>query len=806
MPYSKALKSNASLSNWKGNVVRNPLIRFVRKFDSRSRKIPVKSFERMMPVEREEKKSTGRILNVSTWRKSSDSRLMTTPEISLPKQSKSSNSRSVQHALHNPAFDKTSWDVKQVDLPKLDNLSFSLPSTKHNFNVDDASRQTLALVGTTPEKATKTWKTKVAGESLVKGTPNSLTVLNRKENSFTSDIVNSSSIVSNIGSADNSKNRTGIFMSSKEVVSTLPKISSKETPGGETSGLKPRENYLGTNEKGEEGRLAITVRLPEEKDASNKESSIKDTSSILADQSVSLITSTGTQAITKSSADSPDFHAVLLKFYQDNNPSKVGEVGKLIIKHKGKEEVLFEKLARKYKVSNPLHAPKVTHPNNDEDKQKKSFFAESNNEVNTSSFQNKTEPVTSSQSSFTGASQSKASFDTSTTTKNAKDLNSSPFPNISNPAALQSPFANTPEASTNQSSFDKKSSTSAPNSTMFGKSLVSNVSQSPFGKNSTSVISSPSPFGSKGVPSPSPFGVASTAASFGAQATTSPSPFVTAPSPSPFVGAQMKAASSPFSATPTAAPSAFGAANQSPFGATSPHNSFGASTSTSSSFSSNAGANSVTFGGRPTREIVVAFYQKYNPSKMAEIDKVLTKYAGKEEQLLRNLAKKYNVDPTFLGISNSMLATQPSGGSFGSNPANSFGQANSGFGNSMNPSSTPFGASTSPMGGMSGFGKPSGLSGNAPALGGLPSGSSTFASVSGTGFGSLASNSDKSASSFGGGGFGGGMNSSSGGNNTFASATPGTFGGFGGGGNFGSSGGGFGSATFSAAPFGSARR
>ena len=37
---------------------------------------------------------------------------------------------------------------------------------------------------------------------------------------------------------------------------------------------------------------------------------------------------------------------------------------------------MFEKLARKYKVSNPLHAPKVTHPNNDEDKQKKSFFDE----------------------------------------------------------------------------------------------------------------------------------------------------------------------------------------------------------------------------------------------------------------------------------------------------------------------------------------------------------------------------------------------------------------------------------------------
>ena len=43
------------------------------------------------------------------------------------------------------------------------------------------------------------------------------------------------------------------------------------------------------------------------------------------------------------------------------------------------------------------------------------------------------------------------------------------------------------------------------------------------------------------------------------------------------------------------------------------------------------------------------FYQTHNPAKLTEIDKVLEMYAGKEEQLFLNLAKKYNDKNAFPG-------------------------------------------------------------------------------------------------------------------------------------------------------------
>jgi len=54
--------------------------------------------------------------------------------------------------------------------------------------------------------------------------------------------------------------------------------------------------------------------------------------------------------------------------------------------------------------------------------------------------------------------------------------------------------------------------------------------------------------------------------------------------------------------------------------------------------------------GKSTREILTAFYRKCKPEKVALVDSLLTKYAGKEEKLLRNLAFKYNLHPSTFGI------------------------------------------------------------------------------------------------------------------------------------------------------------
>ena len=48
--------------------------------------------------------------------------------------------------------------------------------------------------------------------------------------------------------------------------------------------------------------------------------------------------------------------------------------------------------------------------------------------------------------------------------------------------------------------------------------------------------------------------------------------------------------------------------------------------------------------GRNLRDILTSFYQIHNPDRVGEVDKIINKYAGHEEQLFVNLAKKYNVD------------------------------------------------------------------------------------------------------------------------------------------------------------------
>ncbi len=56
------------------------------------------------------------------------------------------------------------------------------------------------------------------------------------------------------------------------------------------------------------------------------------------------------------------------------------------------------------------------------------------------------------------------------------------------------------------------------------------------------------------------------------------------------------------------------------------------------------------FSGRHPRDMLLEFYHTHNPTKVNDVDKVLAKYAGNEEQMFLNLAKKYNKDPSIFGI------------------------------------------------------------------------------------------------------------------------------------------------------------
>ena len=256
------------------------------------------------------------------------------------------------------------------------------------------------------------------------------------------------------------------------------------------------------------------------------------------------------------------------------------------------------------------------------------------------------------------------------------------------------------------SSTQAASPFSQPSST-FGNSSLTGMATSPF---ASSKAKQETPFGSSTAVSNAPFG---TNSGFGSSAT-------------PFGISNNSTSISPFNQNQSTSQSPFGTkvtTSTTPFGQSLSPTPF--STTTTSAGSS--------FGGKSAKEILTSFYQQHNPSKIDEIDKLLQKYAGNEEQLFRNLAKKYNMDPSIFGVTNNAPAA-----SFGSQSA--FGQPSapaisSGFGSSA------FGQSSA-LGNSGGFGQSAPSFGQTSGFGAMSSGpSSGFASFSqstqGTGFGGL---------------------------------------------------------------------
>jgi hypothetical protein len=113
---------------------------------------------------------------------------------------------------------------------------------------------------------------------------------------------------------------------------------------------------------------------------------------------------------------------------------------------------------------------------------------------------------------------------------------------------------------------------------------------------------------------------------------------------------------------------------------------------------------------RSARDILYSFYQQHNPQKVAEVDKLLGKYQGNEEQMFRNLAKKYNMDPSVFGlpaaVSIGMTGLAATSGGFGQPAAIGGGPM---FGSKSSPATTPafggnaFSSATTPSTGF-GFG------------------------------------------------------------------------------------------------------
>ena len=163
------------------------------------------------------------------------------------------------------------------------------------------------------------------------------------------------------------------------------------------------------------------------------------------------------------------------------------------------------------------------------------------------------------------------------------------------------------------------------------------------------------------------------------------------------------------------------------------------------------------FNGKTARDLLTQFYQEKNPTKVSEVDKLLQKYSGNEEQMFRNLAKKYGLDPSVFGVSAGPPALSSTPGGFGS-PSGGFGQQSMLGGGGM---SSTFGGA-SPFGSGNASGNTFGQS--------TPFGASSMYSAGSQGFGALAQSSGPSA--FGAGAPSSGFGSIGGGGGAFGGASP----------------------------------
>ncbi|KAI2494209.1 hypothetical protein MHU86_20312 [Fragilaria crotonensis] len=262
---------------------------------------------------------------------------------------------------------------------------------------------------------------------------------------------------------------------------------------------------------------------------------------------------------------------------------------------------------------------------------------------------------------------------------------------------------------------------------MFGKLAARYKTTNPLDTVSLTLAAAPTTsFGAPGgstkqfgaVSGGSTFGLTTSTTPFGAKespfakalSTAVPSPFgSTAQANTPFGGGSPPAGPTPFgSASSTLGNSTVSSSQAAPapaFGsAVSPNTAFGMqsqapiaspfATAQSTPFGTAASSAPTAFGGKSNRELLVAFYQQYNASKLSDVDMVLQKYKGQEEKLFRNLAHKYKLDPSVFGLSqtsNPSASTSGFAGGFGQ--ASQLGGGNA-FGGGTTSTAQGFGSTS----------------------------------------------------------------------------------------------------------------
>lgn len=568
---------------------------------------------------------------------------------------------------------RAQWDTTStVDQEKAKASSFTLPRTLREVSFKDAARDALVSSGTTPEKLHDVMNVSKQGVIPPRSKSTPRDKKNAREDLATVDAyLGTPSLSPKPTTASSTGNGT-------ESSFSLSKVSA----GADAPGVPKGSSTASVSGMGLEGSSKHSKHATLSEAAFGKANaeegvvgsggggffSVKSDFGIALDASIGkpplialtdeqkLQGGTQTAALPEPQSGLQDYHSILTAFYQKHNPAKINEIPKTLERYEGRERELFEKLAQRYRVPNPLDGSTADR-------------------------------------GFTGPSFS--------------DSTPSPFPAAPGAPVLASsasPF------STPGPTFPSSAS----------------ASQTPF--SSTPTVTTPIFGGSSSASSPSPFGQY--------PSTSAPSPFSSAP----------VSQSSPFSTN---------VSSQSPFG------------TPSAPVVATASGN---FGGRSPRDLLLQFYQQHNPSKIGEVDRLLVKYQGNEEQLFRNLAKRYNLDPSLFGLSATPSMT--------STPAPTGFGATSGFGqpSPLGGGAPTFGSSPSPFGGggvsssSPGFGQPSTVGfggGSAPTFGAGSLGVSTptfgGGGAGGGGFGAMAGNAPTASfgslaqtpPGFGGGGGGG---------------------------------------------------
>jgi len=721
---------------------------------------------------------------------------------------------------------RSDWDVTiDLDQSRFETLQVKMPSTVRTVAASDAARKALKPFGTTPEKISRVQEVKyredrqaAAASSSEQKAPS--TTKKKPSSSSSSGLPPLSSTAPtpfSLKAPSTDKKAAPTKAESPPMPLSAPRLPFGSGSSGSGKSDK-KEDSAAAAKAPSSAFPPMSIKAPSpfgggeassSKDSASKKDEGTTTKPFGGSSGSNALSNFGTDlsgglsgasTAPASVPSQPDYGAILTNFFAANNPAKVGDVEKTLVKYKGHEERLFAKLAERYGVANPLLGEASSSPSVQASSKPPASPAVTSLDAHPAS--PLTAPSTSTSTTdyravLTNFYQTHnpshvGDVDKLLAKYNGRELDM--FARLAKKYKVPNPL---------EASIGERPSAPAP-SEPFGSSggslfsgSTGNATASPSLSSVPSNAPPPSPFSTAKAPAPSPFGPPASNAPaplpFGApsSAAPSPSPFAgatgggggglggttstpfktaAAPSPSPFGQSSMAAATTPFGA-PSASATPFG---QPASSATSPF----ASPPAPATATSAPGATKL-FNGKSARDMLTSFYQQRDPSKLSKLDFVLTKYAGQEELMFRNLAKKYNLDPSVFGVSAAPAApAAPATSAFG---AQSPGMGSPGFGQQSALGGSLFGvgspaAPASGLGSAGGFGQASSMSGSAPAFGG------------GTGgFGSLAQ-----APATGG----------------FPGAAPATFGGAGGGG-FGSATGGFGSPGGlggGPSPFGSARR